>query len=877
MKKIATLVIVFGSTICFAQQTRSLQESAEVKQVHLNQKSKQPDFIEFSDKSSVSTQTIENWLKSNLNLPENFTIAKTKSLTDKMGQQHDKFQTYFDNYPIEFGVLNVHSSAGKVISVNGNMVSSVTLANRVLINPESALLEAKNVVNAKSYKWDQKLEEANLRTALNNPDFSYDPKTSLVLLRDSKSENSGMRYAYKMDIYAHEPESREDIYIDAENGSLLLRVNKIMDGNVTGTAITKYHGTKTIITDSISPNKYELHEMDRLGEGVEIETLNSRTNFESGSIPFTDSNNVWNNVNAAKDEAATDGHWGLEKSFDYFFLAHNRLGYDNIGSKLLLYVHYDKNWFNAQWVGNYMRFGDGNGQPLTSIDVVGHELTHGVTQETAGLLYQGESGGLNESFSDIFGSAIEYAYDTLTESWEIGKGNFVLRDMANPNRFAQPDTYEGSSWSSVKNCSPTGNNDFCGVHTNSGVQNFWYYLLVNGGTGTNDNKDTYSVQAIGFEDAGSITYRNLSVYLTPTSDFADAAFFGIKSAIDLFGEGSQQHISTVNAWSAVGLGKPYTFLPVSDFSVQSLQCTVPSTVQFINSSGSAISYKWDFGDGTATSTLKNPSHIYSSPGSYTVKLISTNINGSDTLIKAAIVNIFTQSTKPSLCAVSSISPFAKIGIYRVQFNSIDFASLAAVDEGGYLDNECVRTYVQPGLIYPITITTSPLNSVFTRTLIDFNDNGDFDLPNELVFSTNQTIQTHNGNIQIPSTAVLDKPLRMRIISSRSNANQPDLPCNVLKGGQIEDYAIVVTNVVGINQNDKPQFSIAPNPASSSFVLTIESNKGYYSIFDVSGRLLKKAQINALITTVDVNDFAKGLYFIQIESGSKYATSKFLVD
>ena len=183
MKKIATLCILLGSTICFAQQTRSLQNSTEVKEVHLNQKTNEIDFIEFSAKSSVSIRTIENWLKVNLQLPENFSITKTKTLTDKMGQQHDKFQTYFNNYPIEFGILNVHSSAGKIISVNGNIVSNMALENSILINEESALSEAKNIVNAKSYKWDQKLEEANLRAALNKPDFNYDPKTSLVLMR----------------------------------------------------------------------------------------------------------------------------------------------------------------------------------------------------------------------------------------------------------------------------------------------------------------------------------------------------------------------------------------------------------------------------------------------------------------------------------------------------------------------------------------------------------------------------------------------------------------------------------------------------------------------------------------------------------------------
>ena len=153
-----------------------------------------------------------------------------------------------------------------------------------------------------------------------------------------------------------------------------------------------------------------------------------------------------------------------------------------------------------------MAFGDGsNNNPLVELDVVGHELTHGVTQYEAGLQYYNESGALNESFSDIFGKAIEFDPFGDTATWQVAKHYRAggLRDLSNPNLKNQPDTYAGDMWY-------TGYDDSGGVHTNSGVQNFWFYLLCEGGSGVNDHEVSYSVNAIGMDAAAKIAYRNLN-------------------------------------------------------------------------------------------------------------------------------------------------------------------------------------------------------------------------------------------------------------------------------------------------------------------------------------------------------------------------------
>ena len=211
-----------------------------------------------------------------------------------------------------------------------------------------------------------------------------------------------------------------------------------------------------------------------------------------------------------------------------------------------------------------MTYGDGDGStfdPLVGLDVVGHEIAHAVTERTSGLVYQNESGALNESFSDIFGTAIEFYKEGAAGDWLIGEDFDVqngvgFRSMENPNAEGDPDTYGGTNWKS-NSLFPNLADDYGGVHSNSGVQNYWFYVLTVGKTGTNDNNDAYSVQGIGIEKAAAIAYRNNATKLTSNSDYADARNGAIASAIELYGANSQEVISTTNAWYAVGVGNEH--------------------------------------------------------------------------------------------------------------------------------------------------------------------------------------------------------------------------------------------------------------------------------------------------------------------------------
>jgi PKD repeat protein len=255
---------------------------------------------------------------------------------------------------------------------------------------------------------------------------------------------------------------------------------------------------------------------------------------------------------------------------------------------------------------------------------------------TADLIYYGESGALNEAFSDIFGTAIEHYAMPATANWTTGEDiGRVLRSMSDPNAYGYPATYHGLYWYN-------GADDNGGVHINSSVLNYWFYLLSEGGEGTNDFGNHYSVTPVGIAKAEAIAFRMLTLYLSPSSDYTDAYYAAIEAATDLYGNCSPEVQSTGNAFYATGVASiPYTGEGISaDFTVSAqTACTPPLTVSFSNRSNYAGSFIWDFGDGSTVSST-NSTHTYQDYGQYTVTLIADGGEcGRDTLVRSNAIVI----------------------------------------------------------------------------------------------------------------------------------------------------------------------------------------------------------------------------------------------
>lgn len=561
------------------------------------------------------------------------------TLKDELGQTHHRAQHYYKGIPSELSTLILHEKDGKLLSINGDLVPESAFEGKPLLSPNEAREFALRFMPANLYYWQDEHQNHILKDLTGNADTTYFPKGVLTYCPEGFRLEAKHRLTYKYDIYALEPLGGKSIYVDAETGIVIASQDLILHTEVTGTAVTAYSDTQKIQTDSTAPATFRLREFKR-GKGIETYNMRKGTSY-GAAVDFLDADNYWNNVNANKDEAATDAHWGAEMTYDYFKDEHSRNSFDGNGAKIISYVHYGNNYNNAFWNGAYMTYGDGNGSlftPLTALDVCGHEIAHAVTTYTANLVYSYESGALNESFSDIFGNTIEMWARPSKWSWRIGEdmtpSKNGIRSMTNPNLFNHPKFYKGVSWYS-------GAGDNGGVHYNSGVQNYWYYLIANGAKGNNEKGWAFQIDSLGITKAGKIAYRNLSVYLTKNSQYADARTFSIMSAADLYGQCSKEVIAVTNAWWVCGVGNKYDSGYVkANFTGDTLACRTGKTVSFLNLSDNYKSCKWYFGDGTDT-TLTNPSKAYNSYGKFNVKLVVTSCfnNKKDSITKIQYVKI----------------------------------------------------------------------------------------------------------------------------------------------------------------------------------------------------------------------------------------------
>jgi Zn-dependent metalloprotease len=358
------------------------------------------------------------------------------------------------------------------------------------------------------------------------------------------------------------------VIVSAQNGSI------IRYGNLActfrpydyGTANTKYSGVQSINTDIGASGSYQLN---GIYEGVEFKTFNAIGSFDeitaiNTATEFTDNDNNWTTAELGANNIATDVHWGVEKTLDYWLTKHNRNSYDGQGGIVKSYVHYSPAFNNALWSldNQVMFFGDGyvDNAPaefsaLTSLDLVAHEFGHGVNQFTSNLLVANgaESWALNEGFSDIWGACVEANAAPNKQRWLIGEefvkeAPFYLRSLQNPpSAWSLPvsDTYNDVNW-----------NNYTTGHIRSGVLSKWFYLISEGGTGTNGIGNSYDVFGLTMAKAEKIAYATL-VGLNSNATFALARLKSIQVAQQEYGVNSCEVKSVTDAWYAVGVGLPY--------------------------------------------------------------------------------------------------------------------------------------------------------------------------------------------------------------------------------------------------------------------------------------------------------------------------------
>lgn len=355
-------------------------------------------------------------------------------------------------------------------------------------------------------------------------------------------------------VKADQTPSELHTFTDARTGATLLSYDDIHVAE--GSGQSTFSGTVKLDTTQ-SGSTFELK--DPLRGNQAVNNLNNSTG--TGTL-FTDADNKWGNgTHTDKATAGVDAAYGAAQTWDYYKNVHGRSGIKNDGQGALSKVHYGNNYSNAFWSDSCfcMTYGDGaqNRNPLTSIDVAAHEMSHGVTSATAKLVYSGESGGLNEATSDIFGSTTEFHAANSSDVGDYLIGEKInIRGDGKPLRYMDKPSKDGRSldyWSAS-----AGNID---VHYSSGIANHFFYLLaegsgqktINGVAYDSPTVDGQPVTGIGRAKAEKIWYRALTTKFTSGTKYAAARTGTLAATADLYGATSAEYAAVDRAWAAVNV------------------------------------------------------------------------------------------------------------------------------------------------------------------------------------------------------------------------------------------------------------------------------------------------------------------------------------
>ncbi len=469
-----------------------------------------------------------------LGLPADQSLTVRSVVTDRDGTRHVRYDRTVDGLPVVGGDLVVAKGTNGTVKNShwnrGKAVAPATTKASVTKAAASA-----TAAKAAGYRVDSSAAALVVYASSGTPRLAWQVTTT------------GVR--------ASQTPSRLKTWVDARTGKVIDSAEAIEES--AGTGNTQYSGTVTLdIADAAGPFRLR-------------DTHNNFTtdmgNLTTGNgTEFTDPDNIWGTkLVSSRQTAAADAQWGAQKTFEYYSATHNRAGIWNTGAGARSRVHYGSAYNNAFWDGTQMTYGDGTGntRPLTSIDVAGHEMSHGVTENTAALNYRGESGGLNEATSDIFGTAVEFYAAATSSSTDVG--DYLVGEKINingngtPLRYMDRPSKDGRSadcWSRT-----VGRLD---VHYSSGPLNHWFYLVSEGSGAKTVNGVAYNsprcgtapaVTGVGHAVAEKVWYRTLTTKLTSSSGYAAARNGAIASAKELYGKNSPNCLAVQSAFTAIAV------------------------------------------------------------------------------------------------------------------------------------------------------------------------------------------------------------------------------------------------------------------------------------------------------------------------------------
>ncbi|NUP41504.1 MAG: M4 family metallopeptidase, partial [Streptomyces sp.] len=516
---------------------------------------------------------------SSLHLGTQEKLVVKSVVQDADGSTHTRYERTYQGLPVLGGDLVVHSSPlGATTGVDRATSAPVAVASTTAV---------RSAASAKSFAITRaKAEGATSATVADAPRKVVWAASGTPVLA-WESVVGGLQ--------DDGTPSELHVITDATTGAKLFEYQ----GVETGVGNSEYSG-QVNITTTLSGSTYQLTDNTRGGH----KTYNLSHGTSGTGTLFTDTDDVWGDgVGTTAQTAGVDAAYGAQETWDFYKNTFGRNGIADDGRAAYSRTHYGSSYVNAFWDDSCfcMTYGDGSGNahPLTALDVAGHEMSHGVTSNSAGLNYSGESGGLNEATSDIFGTGVEFYANNSTDPGDYLIGEKIdINGDGSPLRYMDKPSKDGGSkdyWSSS-----LGGLD---VHYSSGPANHFFYLLSEGSGakvvgGVSYNSPTYdglSVPGIGRDNALKLWYKSLTERFTSTTNYASARTQSLQAAADLWGSGSATYNTVANTWAAIGVGSRVsnpTGVTVTNPGSQSTKVStaVSLQVQATSTTAGALSY-----------------------------------------------------------------------------------------------------------------------------------------------------------------------------------------------------------------------------------------------------------------------------------------------
>ncbi|MEH6418260.1 M4 family metallopeptidase [Pseudomonas sp. CGJS7] len=492
------------------------------------------------------------------------------------GSEHVRFQRDYQGLPVIGGDLVTHAKGGLLSSISKTL--DLKLGDGVAAAPKLSQVQA--------------IADAGVHF---NGRFLDAPKSRMVYFAKDNQPKLAYEVSFRGLNKAERP-VHDLIYVDADNGNYLGRDSRIYTAEAAeGQGFTITRGKVAISTSKVGAEESDgrgagyLLRDDKRGGGSVHNTGGTVVDLIFGGGDFTappmfDADNLWGNEQMTNIErTGVEAHYGVSKTWDYYKKFYDRVGIFGDGLGVQSFVNVTFSYFgifdvggtNAFWDGDAKRMVYGNGDygvsnPVVAIDVAGHEMSHGVTQATSGLMYSGDAGGLNETTSDIHGTLVEFFDNSPKDPPDYLIGENVMLSGV-PLRFMfKPSLDKDEDGNGSFDCYPAGGFTEEDPHYTSGVGNHFFYLLAEGQKVPKSHRKTLlpadlvcngatGLKGLTPTVAGQIWYRANTLYLTSQASYPDARVATQTAAQDLVDRGllKASAVKTVAcAWEAVSVGLP---------------------------------------------------------------------------------------------------------------------------------------------------------------------------------------------------------------------------------------------------------------------------------------------------------------------------------